>query len=245
MKPHFLAGATVAVMTMTAIPAWATCDQTASVDKPDSAVASESNADTEMNGDKGDLLAEEAAVENLDERAATEGSEDPAPEGYSTSVPADQIADDADVGETTPATSGEETVDQAQGTPASTEEEAPSMKTEVSDDGEYVEKQPEDEQIAMASAEEATAKAAALTEETTVGEGGKIEAATGGAEPEENWFGCNPDADSSEGDTCEESQVEATRDAESDPPEQDVEIEARAGNESVNLDDDCEDADKG
>lgn len=243
MKPHFLAGATFALMTMTAIPAWAACHGTSSVDKPDDAVASESNADTEMSSDKSTadhLRAEEVAVEDLDEHNATEGNEDPAPEGYTTNVPADQIEDDADVGETTPETSVAESEDPNAGMPKSAEAETDGMKTDVNASGEYVEEAPEDEQIAMAQAEEATEKVEELTKEKTIGETGQVEAATGGAEPVENWFGCS-DEDGSEGDTCEESQVEATPDEEQDPPKTLVTIETEK-TEKVNLNDDCEDA---
>lgn len=248
MKSHFALGAASALLTMTAIPVWASCHDTSSVREPDAAVQTESNADMDVastDADGGHLQAEEVPVENLDEHQAIEGDEDPAPEGYTTNVPPEQIEDDADVGETTPVT----TEDEAEARNAELSDEAREggsdtkpMKTSVDEStGEYTEESADEEQAAMAEVEENTEKVEELTENTVPGEGGEREAATGGAEPTENWFGCNPDGDESEGDTCEPAETEASAETAdlSDSDREYAEIEpARA---EVDLDVDCAD----
>lgn len=239
MRPHTLTGATLALLTMTAIPAWATCHDTASVREPDTAVQSESNADVDLSSEQdAHVRAESVAVEDLEEQKI-EGKEDPAPEGYVTNVPADKIEDDADVGETTPATSTEQAEESlAAEVPASVDKETKAMKTDVASNGEPEELSAEEEQVSMAEAEEATEKVAELTENTVPAEGGQLEAATGGAEPEENWFGCGPDSEGAEGETCDESQVEATPDEADDPQQEYVELEGEK--RSINLEIECD-----
>lgn len=216
MKPHSMMGTAAVLLSMTAIPAWATCHDTSSVREPGDAAQTESNADLDVASGDSDgehLRAQEVPIENLDEHQAIEGNEDPAPEGYTTNVPPEKIEDDGDVGETTPISSEEESeqrdrelADAAREGGAETKE----MNASVDESGNYTEESADEEQAATARTEENTAKVKELTARTVPGEGGKLEAATGGAEPTENWFGCNPDADESEGDACEPSETEAS-----------------------------------
>ena len=247
MKPNFALGAATAMLTMTAIPVWATCHDTSSVREPDHSTQVESNADVDVASRETDdehLQAQEVPVENLDEHQAIEGDEDPAPEGYTTNVPVDQIEDDADVGATTPVT----TEDEAEQRNAEIADDAreigsetKAMKTSVDATGEYAEETVEEEQAAMAEVEDNAAKVEELTENTVPGEGGEREASTGGAEPTENWFGCNPDADGSEGETCEQSENEASaRTADASEADRDHSDDVtEPGTRQANLDVDC------
>lgn len=248
MKPHFQLGAAAALLTMTSIPAWATCHDTSSVREPGQAVETESSADMDVaaaNKDGEHVIAEEVPVENLDEHQAIEGDEDPAPEGYTTNVPPEQIEDDADVGETTPETTEQEAEDQNAELSDQAREggaETKAMKTSVDESGEYTEESEQEEQAAMAKADENAEKIEELTENTVPGEGGQLEAAVGGAEPEENWFGCSPDGDDTEGEACEPADTEA------EAPEGGVEeerdystAEVEPAKREVELDVDCAD----
>lgn len=239
MKPLFRIGAGLALLSMTAIPAWATCHDTSSVEMPDDAVQSESNADSDLGNEDGHVNAEAVAVEDLDEHQATEGSEDPAPEGYVTNVPADKIQDDADVGETTPADSMEQSEERMADNASATDTETAAMKTDVDGSGEYTEPSESEQQASMANAEEATETVAELTEETTPGEGGQVEAATGGAEPTENWFGCGPEGESTEGETCEEAETDASPDGTEESRDY-ATLETDEASREVNLEVDCE-----
>ncbi|HUF56151.1 MAG TPA: hypothetical protein VMM55_06270 [Thermohalobaculum sp.] len=230
---------------MTAVPVWATCHDTSSVREPGQSAQVESNADLDVASRSTDgehLRAEEVPVENLDEHQATQGDEDPAPEGYTTNVPPELIVDDADVGETTPeSTEGEADKRNAELSNRAREggSETKAMKTSVDEAGEYAEESVE-EQAAMANTEENAEKVEEMTENTVLGEGGQIEAATGGAEPTENWFGCNSDADGSEGDACEPSETEAAAPSGGVEEERDyAELETEPAKREVNLEVEC------
>ena len=215
MRSHLLTGvAAVALATLTANPAWAGSDEVAgtepkpgsSVDRPDGdggampeggatesmvpeAVQTESNADVDIGDDGTHVRADSVDVENLDENNA-EAQEDPAPEGYTTNVPPENIEDVADVGEETPDESTEPTSDRLASQTPDAAEEVQTMKTDV-EDGEYVEESAEEEQAAMANVEENTE-----TVNDAVENGEVVD-----AKPDENWFGCS-DQDGSEGGTC-------------------------------------------
>ena len=216
MRSHLLTGvAALALATLTAHPAWAGSDEVAgtepkpgsSVERPEAdggampeggasesmvpeAVSTESNADMDVGEDGTHVRADSVDVENLDENNA-EAQEDPAPEGYTTNVPPENIEDEADVGEATPAESTEPTTDRMASQTPNTAEDVQTMKTSV-EGGEYVEESPEEEQAAMAETAENTE-----TVEEVVESGEVVE-----AKPEDNWFGCS-DEDGSEGGTCE------------------------------------------
>lgn len=215
MRPQTLTGAVVAIATMTAIPAWAGSDEVAgteakpgsSVERPSAeggalpeggatesmvpeAVATESNADMDIGEDGTHVRADSVDVDELDENNA-EAQEDPAPEGYVTNVPAENVDDEADVGEATPAESTEPASDRLASQTPDTAEDAQTMKTSA-EGGEYVEESPEEEQAAMANIDENEQAV-----EKAVASGEVVE-----AKPEENWFGCS-DQDGSEGGTCE------------------------------------------
>lgn len=247
MKSRFVLGAASALLTMTAIPVWASCHDTSSVREPDEAVQTESSADMDVaskDADGGHLRAEEVPVENLDEHQAIEGDEDPAPEGYTTNVPPEKIEDDADVGETTPVTTEDEAEARNDEIAAEAREgdaETKAMKTSVDETGEYTEESPEEEQAAMAKVEENAEKVKEMTENTVPGEGGEREASTGGAEPTENWFGCSPDADGSEGETCEPSENETSAETAGHSASEREYAEIEPAKREVELDVDCAD----
>lgn len=219
MRFHLLTGvAAVALATISVNPAWAGSDEVAgteakpgsSVDRPaaeggvvpeggdtesmvPAAVQTESNADTDIGESGTHVRADSIEPEDLGDSSA-EPEEDPAPQGYTTNVPPENIEDGVDLGQGTPDESTAPTEERLASETPNSAEDIQEMQTAV-ENGEYVEESAEHEQASMAETDENTdAVEAAVAEGDIPTE----------AKPQENWFGCS-DEDGSEGGTCEDT----------------------------------------